>query len=404
MLQGVGEIAQQALAMMPQLVAWRRQIHANPELSFREFETARLVADVLSRIPGMTVETGVGVTGVIGRLGEGGGPTIALRADMDALPIQQVSDRSYRSQNPGVMHACGHDAHIAILLGVARMLGKRFSEGKINGEVRLIFQPAEEYTGTDGKTGAVHLIEAGVLNGVDQAVALHMAPEWPVGTIQVHDGYSMASVDTFQGTLYGTGGHGAYPHLGIDPTYLLLPVLQVLHGIVSRRVSPLYPAVVSVGQIRAGTASNIIPSEVFIQGTIRSYHPKVRERLIREVEQAFSLARQMGGDFTISIDRGEPVLYNDPEVNRYIIQSIRSLYPDFQIVRGPFGMAGEDFSYMTEKVAGAMFFLGCALPDGISRELHTPVFDIDERCLPVGTAILAETAIRVLKSEKLATR
>jgi amidohydrolase len=397
MLQGVGEIAQQALAMMPQLVAWRRQIHANPELSFREFETARLVADVLSRIPGMTVETGVGVSGVIGRLGEGGGPTVALRADMDALPIQQVSDRSYRSQNPGVMHACGHDAHIAILLGVARMLGKRFSEGKINGEVRLIFQPAEEYTGTDGKTGAVHLIEAGVLDGVDQAVALHMAPEWPVGTIQVHDGYSMASVDTFQGTLYGTGGHGAYPHLGIDPTYLLLPVLQVLHGIVSRRVSPLHPAVVSVGQIRAGTASNIIPSEVFIQGTIRSYHPEVRERLISEVEQAFSLARQMGGDFTIHVDRGEPVLYNDPEVNRSIIQSIRSLYPDFQIVRGPFGMAGEDFSYMTEKVAGAMFFLGCALPDGISRELHTPVFDIDERCLPVGTAILAETALRVLR-------
>ncbi|MDR6225169.1 M20 metallopeptidase family protein [Desmospora profundinema] len=397
MLKGTGETAQYAMGIMPQLVAWRRQIHANPELSFREFETARLVADVLARIPGMAVETEVGVTGVVGRLGSGDGPTIALRADMDALPIQEVTDRSYRSQIPGVMHACGHDAHIAILLGAARILGERFQERKGSGNVHFIFQPAEEYTGTDGKTGAVHMIEAGVLEGVDLALALHMAPEWPVGTLQIHDGYSMASVDTFEGTLYGTGGHGAYPHLGTDPTFLLLPVLQALHGIISRRVSPLEPAVVSVGQIHAGTASNVIPSEVFLQGTIRSYRPDVREQLIREVEQAFGLARQMGGDFTFEVDRGEPVLYNDPNVNRRILEAVRSIYPEFHVVKGPFGMAGEDFSYMTEKVAGAMFFLGCGLPDGVSRELHTPVFDIDERCLPVGAAIMAETAWRYLR-------
>ncbi|PTM59619.1 amidohydrolase [Desmospora activa DSM 45169] len=398
MLRGTGETAKQAMDLLPQLVAWRRQIHAYPELSFREFETARLVSEVLARIPGMTVETEVGVTGVVGRLGNGDGPTVALRADMDALPIQEVTDRSYRSQNPGVMHACGHDAHIAILLGVARILGEMFEGGRCPGNIKFIFQPAEEYTGADGKSGAVHMVEAGVLEDVDMALALHMAPEWPVGTIQIHDGYSMASVDTFHGTIYGTGGHGAYPHRGTDPTFLMVPVLQALHGIVSRRVSPLQPAAVSVGQIHAGTASNVIPSEVFLQGTIRSYHPQIREQLIEEVERAFTLARQLGGEIHFQVDRGEPVLYNEPQVNQRILETVRTIYPDFHVVKEPFGMAGEDFSYMTDKVAGAMFFLGCALPDGVSRELHTPIFDVDERCLPVGAAIMAETAIRYLKN------
>lgn len=400
MLHGTAETAKRAMDLMPQLVAWRRQIHAYPELSFREFETARMVAEVLSRISGMTVETEVGVTGVVGRLESGDGPTIVLRADMDALPIQEVTDRSYRSQNPGVMHACGHDAHVAILLGAARILGELFAEGRCRGSVKFLFQPAEEYTGADGKSGAVHMIEAGALEDVDMALALHMAPEWPVGTIQIHDGYSMASVDTFQGTIYGTGGHGAYPHLGIDPTFLMVPVLQALHGIVSRRVSPLHPAAVSVGQIHAGTTSNVIPSEVFLQGTIRSYHPQVREQLIKEVERAFTLSRQLGGDFHFQVDRGEPVLYNEPRVNRRILETIRTIYPEFRVVQEPFGMAGEDFSYMADKVAGAMFFLGCALPDGVFRELHTPIFDLDERSLPVGAAIMVETALRFLQKEK----
>ncbi|SMO63363.1 amidohydrolase [Melghirimyces algeriensis] len=396
-------MAERAQEIREMLVKWRRHIHQNPELSFREFETSRLVAQELSRIEGMNVKTEVGTTGVIGTLSQGNGWTVAIRADMDALPIADAKDRPYRSQNPGVMHACGHDAHTAILLGVARLLGEEFQNGEVQGTVKLIFQPAEEHTGPYGSTGAPRMMEEGALDGVDRVIALHMNPERTVGAVQLNDGYTMASVDTFQGTLYGTGGHGAYPHLGTDPAWMLLPVLQALHGIVARRVSPLEPAVVSIGQIHAGTASNVIPSEVFIQGTIRTYDPQTREMMIKELEKAFSLVDTLGGNYTFQVEQGEPGLYNHPSVNEVISAVIRDLYPDMRIYRGPFGMGAEDFSYMTEKIPGAMFFLGCALPDGIHRDLHTPVFDIDENCLPIGAAILAETALQLLKREREGT-
>lgn len=393
-------VAEQAEALREQLVAWRRQIHANPELSFREFETARLVAGELEKIDGMVVKKGVGTTGVVGTLSRGEGRTIALRADMDALPIVESGERPYRSRNPGVMHACGHDAHTAILLGAARLLGEAFRSEKIQGTVQFVFQPGEEYTGAVGTTGAPQMLEAGALDGVEQVIALHMNPERPVGAVLVNDGYTMAGVDTFQGTLYGTGGHGAYPHLGTDPSWMLLPVLQAVHGIVARRVSPLEPAVVSIGQIHAGTASNVIPSEVFIQGTIRTYDPDTRNRIVDQLEKAFSLVTGLGGSYTFQVEEGEPALYNHPETNLAILKAIRHLYPEMEIDGGPFGMAAEDFSYMTQQVPGAMFFLGCALPDGIHRDLHTPIFDIDEGCLPIGTAILTQTALQILKSER----
>ncbi|GGE13674.1 amidohydrolase [Marinithermofilum abyssi] len=390
-------MAAKAEALHLQLIAWRRHLHAYPELSFREFETAKFVAEELRRIPGMQVETGVGVTGVVGTLSRGTGPVIAIRADMDALPITEASETPYRSRNPGVMHACGHDAHTAILLGTAHLLGEVFAEGAVEGTVKFLFQPAEEYTGPDGMTGAPRMIEDGALDGVDAVMALHMNPELPVGAVRVHEGYTMAGVGTFHGTLYGTGGHGAAPHLGTDPTWMLIPVLEAIHGIVPRRISPLEPAVVSIGQIHAGTASNVIPAEVFIQGTIRSFHPEVRERIFQELERAFGLAVSLGGNYTFQVDRGEPVLHNDPDVNRRIVETIRSLYPECSLHWGPFGMAAEDFSHMTEQVPGAMFFLGCAKKDGVRRELHTPIFDIDEDCLPMGAAIFAETALRFLR-------
>ncbi|PTX58464.1 amidohydrolase [Melghirimyces profundicolus] len=395
----VKNMGEEAEKLREQLVEWRRRIHSNPELSFREFETSRLVAEELRKIEGMKVETEVGVTGVVGTLTRGTGKTVALRADMDALPIMEAGERPYRSQNPGVMHACGHDAHTAILLGAARLLGQVFRREDVGGTVKLLFQPAEEHTGAAGSTGAPRMMEDGVLDGVEEVIALHMNPERPVGEVQMNDGYTMASVDTFQGTLYGTGGHGAYPHLGTDPTWMLLPVLQALHGIVARRISPLEPAVVSVGQIHAGTASNVIPSEVFIQGTIRTYTPETRERMAEELEKAFSLATALGGNCHFQVERGEPGLYNNPGVNGVIREAIRDLFPEMKVHSGPFGMGAEDFSYMTEAVPGAMFFLGCAIPDGVHRDLHTPIFDIDEGCLPVGAAILAEAALRLLKKD-----
>lgn len=393
----VKRVAARAEDLRKQLVEWRRRIHTHPELSFREVETARLVAEELGRVEGMEVETGVGVTGVVGTLSKGRGKTVALRADLDALPIQEADDRPYRSQTPGLMHACGHDAHTAILLGASRLLGEVFQKEEMRGTVKFLFQPAEEHTGAAGISGAPRMLEAGALEGVNQVVALHVNPELPVGEVLVNDGYTMAGVDTFQGTLYGTGGHGGAPHLGRDPTWMLLPVLQALHGIVPRRVSPLEPAVVSVGQIHGGTASNVIPSEVFIQGTLRTYDHRTRERIIQELEGAFALTTSLGGQYTFQVKQGEPPLFNHAEVNEVIVEAVQELYPKMKIRSGPFGMGAEDFSYMTGKVPGAMFFLGCALPDGIHRDLHTPLFDLDEGCLPLGAAILAETALRLLK-------
>ncbi|MEW9667444.1 M20 family metallopeptidase [Ammoniphilus sp. 3BR4] len=393
-------MVEQAQGLSEKIVGWRRQLHAHPELSYQEYQTSQFVVDMLKTIPGMSVEKGVGYpTAVVGTLSSGEGPTIAIRADMDALPIIEDNKHSYCSKHQGVMHACGHDAHTSILLGAAHMLAECFENQQLRGTVKFIFQPAEESTDENGLTGAVHMIRAGVLEGVDCAIALHMSPENPLGEVQVNAGYSMANVDVFEATITGTGGHGAYPHLGTDPIWMLGPVLQALHGIVSRKVSPLDAAVVSIGQVHAGSASNIIPSEVHIQGTLRSYTPEVRELLIAEVEKAFSLVDILGGSYSFTAHRGEPALKNDATVNEWIKETIQDLYPNCQLVQTPFGLGGEDFAYMAQAVPAAMFFLGCALPDGIKRELHTPIFDIDERCLPMGAAIMAETAKRFLNGQ-----
>ncbi|MDR6224098.1 M20 metallopeptidase family protein [Desmospora profundinema] len=392
----IREWADRAWKIQPQLIQWRRHLHQYPELSFQEFQTAKWVADQLRRTPGVQVQTEVGGTGVVGTLAFGPGPHIALRADMDALPILESEDRPYRSRTPGVMHACGHDAHTAMLLGAARLLAETAAAGEVKGTVRFLFQPAEENSGPDGLTGAPRMIADGALDGVERILALHVDPELPVGSFRVNDGFTMASVDTFTGTLIGTGGHGAYPDRGVDPTWILLPVLQVLHGITARRVSPLEPAVISIGRIHAGMASNIIPAEVELEGTIRCRSPELRERLIAEVEGAFSLASSLGGDYRFRVVRGEPALQNDPEVNRQIIAAIRKVVPDGVIQAGPHGLGAEDFSHMVEKVPGAMFFLGCAESGGVRRELHTPTFDLDEQCLSLGAVILAETAKRLL--------
>ena len=391
---------QRAQALSEKIISWRRQIHSNPELSFQEFQTSQFVIEMLKKIPGMKVEAGVGCpTAVVGTLTSGEGPAIAIRADMDALPILEMNKHSFHSRNEGVMHACGHDAHTAILLGAAHLMAECFENESIQGTVKFLFQPAEENTDENGLTGAQYMVNSGVLKDMDCVIALHMSPENPVGEIMVNDGYSMANVDVFEAKISGTGGHGAYPHLGTDPVWMLGIVLQSLHGIVARRISPLEPSVISIGQIHAGTTSNVIPSEVLMQGTLRSYDPVVREELITELDKSFSIVRVLGGEYQLFIHRGEPALKNDPVVNRWIEITIQDLFPNFKLVRSPFGLGGEDFAWMTQRVPGAMFFLGCQLPDGIKRDLHTPIFDIDERCLPVGAAILAETAKRYLTGQ-----
>lgn len=389
---------EQAQALTGDLVRLRRDLHQHPELGFQEVRTANVVANRLEAL-GITVKTGVGRTGVVGTLSAGAGPTIAIRADMDALPIQEQSEAPYRSQNAGVMHACGHDAHTTIALGAAQLLSERFAAGNWRGQVRFLFQPSEEYFDENGVSGGTAMIQDGALDGVDAVIALHVASNVPAGICVFQDGYSLASGDVFEAWVRGTGGHGAHPHQGTDPLYMLAPILTALYAIPSRRIDPLRSCVVSLGQIQSGVAANVIPHEVYIQGNVRALEPAVREQLWAEVEQALKLSEPMGGAYELKIRKGYPSLYNDPQVNGWLRATTSDLVGQQAAVDHPFGMGSEDFAYMAQRTPGAMFMLGAGLGDGVVRGHHTPIFDIDEQMLPVGAAILAETARRFVCDE-----
>lgn len=389
---------ERANALQDELIRLRRDIHAHPELGFQEFRTAALVADTLQEL-GLAVKTGVGRTGVVAEIGSGSGPTIAIRADMDALPILERNEVDYCSQNKGVMHACGHDSHTAMLLGAAHLLKQSLAEERWQGKVRLLFQPSEEAFDTDGISGATAMIEDGALADVAAVIALHVASHRPAGEIYFNDGYALANVDSFEARLYGDGGHGAYPHQGSDPLYMLSAILPVLYGIPSRRIDPLRPCVLSLGEIRGGAAPNVIPNQVYIQGTIRSHHPEVRTQLWQDLERALQISEKMGGRYELQIHKGYPALYNDSEVNDWMRQVAREVARETAVQEVEFGMGAEDFAYMTQKAKGAMFMLGAAIDDGLTRHHHTDIFDIDERVLPLGAAILAETARRFVTGQ-----
>lgn len=387
-----------AIAINDEIVRLRRTIHANPELSFREYQTAALVADTLSEIGGYRVRTQVGKTGVVAELGDSG-PLIAIRADMDALPINEASDAPYCSCNPGVMHACGHDAHTAILLGVAHLLRQSYAEESWSGRVRLLFQPAEEDFDDNHISGATAMISEQALDGVDAVIALHVSSDKPSGHFMFQDGPSLAAVDSFDAWIRGDGAHGAYPHTGSDPIYMLAPILTALYAIPSRRVNPLDASVVSLGQVSGGAATNVIPNEVLLRGTIRSMTPELREQLWRDVENALRISELMGGSYELRITKGYPAMINDPEANNWMRQAAGDLLGPEVVVNSRFGMGAEDFAYMTQRAKGAMFMLGAATPDGVVRHHHTSTFDIDEGILAPGAAVLAETARRFVTGQ-----
>lgn len=382
-----------AQTLADELVRLRRDIHQHPELGFQEFRTAALVADTLAELD-IAVQTKIGRTGVVGQIGDGQGPTIAIRADMDALPIPENNDVAYKSENKGVMHACGHDAHTAILLGAAHLLRQSFLEDNWQGTVRLLFQPSEEVFDDDGVSGATAMITDGALEGVDAVIALHVASDRPSGLLRFQDAYSLAAVDSFDAWIRGDGGHGAYPHTGSDPLFMLGPILNALYAIPSRRIDPTMPCVVSLGQVSGGQIHNVIPNEVTLKGTIRSHDSQVREQLWAEVERALKLSELLGGSYELRINPGYPALFNDAEVNSWMRSVTRDLLGDTAVIEANFGMGAEDFAYMTQQAKGAMFMLGAATPDGVVRHHHTDIFDIDESVLPLGAAVLAETARR----------
>ena len=373
------------------LIKWRREFHMHPEVGFKENRTASRVAEILEA-KGFKVRTGVGRTGVVGEIGEGH-PIVAIRADMDALPIQEENDIPYASQVPGVMHACGHDAHTAIGLGVAYLL----SEEKHPGTVRFIFQPAEEIDDEEGISGAPRMIEDGALEGVDTVLALHVDAALTTGDISLNAGPSSAGVDTFYATIIGKGGHGAKPHVVVDPIYIAGHVILALHGIISRRLDPFEPAVVSIGSIHGGVVDNVIPERVEMSGTIRYLKPEVQEQIHTEIHRAMEVARSMGGDFELKIESNGPSMSNDRAVVDLLRGVATELLGEESIKPVKPDMGGEDFGFFSNQVPGAMFDLGCLI-EGDERIHHNPRFDIDEQCLPIGVAILAEAALRLLHS------
>jgi amidohydrolase len=329
-----------ATALKDEIIRLRRDIHAHPELSFQEFRTAQLAADTLAEIGIKNVRTGVGRTGVVAQIGSGEGPTIGIRGDMDALPIQEAVDVPYASETPGVMHACGHDAHTAMLLGVAHLLQQSYAEEGDNwqGNVRLLFQPSEEAFDAEGISGATAMLSDDAMVGVDKVIALHVASMQESGKLYFDDENSLAAVDSFEVWIRASGSHGAYPHEGTDPLYMLSAILPTVYGIPSRRINPLDSCVISLGEISGGAADNVIPDEVYIQGTIRSFKQEVREQLWAELEQCFKLAEVMGGSYEFALTKGYPSLYNDVQVNNWMRQVGADLAGSESIVNEPLGL------------------------------------------------------------------
>jgi amidohydrolase len=307
---------------------------------------------------------------------------------MDALPILEANSVAYASQNPGVMHACGHDAHMTVALGTARIM----ADIGFPGTLRFLFQPSEEVADEQGISGAPRMIAEGAMENVQTILALHVDSSQTAGEILLKSGVASAGVDTFYASVLGKGGHGAKPHEVVDPIYLSGLVILALHGIVSRRLHPFDPAVVSIGTIHGGQIDNVIPDQVDLSGTLRFMDSAVQKSIHSGVESAFTIARNLGGDYRLRFEIGYPPMVNDPAVIDTIREVVNQLLGPEHVHTPKMEMGAEDFGYMSSLAPGAMFQLGCARP-GEDRKLHSPVFDIDEDCLPVGVAIMSQTAL-----------
>ncbi len=383
----------QSHAISEELIEWRRDFHMHPEIGFELHRTSKIVADELEKM-GYRVRRGVGKTGVVAEIGEGG-KVVAIRADMDALPILEQNDHEYVSQTPGAMHACGHDSHTAMALGAALLLSKE----NLSGRVRFLFQPCEETTDEENKSGAQRMAAEGAMDGVDYVIAQHVDPAKPVGTIGINAGPCSGGVDNWYGMIKGKGGHGAHPNQTIDPYHLLAHVILGLNGIVSRRIDPFEPAVVSIGMVKGGFTENVIPDEVNLSGTLRFTNADIHEALREEIKRAFELAKTMGGDYELNFEYGGPPMVNDKKVSDVIESTGKELLGTDNVHEIGKTLGAEDFSVFLDMAPGAMFTLGTQKQGHEEYLLHHPRFDLDERALPIGTAMLAETAKRFLAGE-----
>lgn len=360
-----------------EMVDIRRDLHMNPELSFKEERTPAFIANYLKEL-GIEVKTKVGGNGVVGIL-RGGKPgkTIALRADFDALPIEDEKEVEYKSQIPGVMHACGHDIHTAALLGTAKVLSA-FKE-HIPGNVVFLHQHAEELA----PGGAKGMVEDGCLDGVDEVYGAHVEVNYPVGQVAVNDGYVQAASDAFDITINGKGGHAAEPHWCTDPLVIGSHLVVDLQNIVSRRVDPLQPALVTVGAFNSGDAHNVIPDKAYLKGTVRTYDKDVRVQVENELKLiAQKTAEKHGATIDVDYSHGYISLYNHPKETQFIKELSQEIVGEENVVHKPSDMGGEDFAYYVDKIPGSFFWVGGGNPeiDAIYPH-HHPKFDVDEKSM-----------------------
>lgn len=363
--------------LFPTMVDIRRDLHQHPELSFQEVRTAKKIADYLTEL-GIEVRTDVGGRGVVGTLkGKKEGKTVAIRADFDALPIQDEKDVPYKSTVPGVMHACGHDGHTATLLGVATVLAKHRDE--LEGNVVFIHQHAEELT----PGGAKPMIEDGCLDGVDIVLGTHLNSMTPSGDIYYREGYIMAASDGFEITISGKGGHGAAPHDTVDPLVTASQLVVNLQQIVSRNVDPVKSAVLTIGSFHSGEANNVIPDTAKITGTVRTYDPEVRELIqkrMKQVADAICLANNASCE--VIYNRGYDAVWNHPKETQYIQKITEALVGKDKVIEMAPEMGGEDFGYYMQEVPGTFFFTGAAPTDpNLVYPHHHPRFDFDEKAM-----------------------
>jgi len=393
-------IARAAEELRPQLLEWRRDFHMHPELSNREARTAQVIAQRLSTMGFDQVKTGVARHGIVALLkGAQPGPVVAVRADMDALPILETRDVPYKSQNPGVMHACGHDVHMTVALGVAQVLASH--RDLIHGAVKFIFQPAEEGPPEGEEGGAQLMIKEGALeNPPPQAIfGLHVMPDIEAGKIGYKSGPVMAAADRFTIVIRGKKVHGAYPHEGIDPVPVAAEVVAALQTIRSRRISPIEPMVLSVGIIQGGNRFNILADEVRLEGTVRTLDETVRRRveeLMRQVLGGVTSAH--GATFEMSYREGAAVTSNDPKLVEETLPVMRKVLGEANVVTYPAKTGSEDFSYFQKVVPGFYYMLGVGnKAQGITAWIHTPEFDVDEESLVVGVKVMANVLLDYLE-------
>jgi amidohydrolase len=378
------------------VVTQRRHIHANPELSYQEFNTAKYVAEQLRGI-GLVPQEGIATTGVLAEI-KGKNPekkSIALRADMDALPIHEANNVPYKSQITGVMHACGHDVHTSSLLGTARILNE--IKDHFEGTVRLLFQPGEE----KNPGGASYMIRDGALKNPQPSgiIGQHVFPLLPVGKIGFKEGMYMASCDELYLKVIGKGGHGAAPDLAIDPILIASHIIIALQQVISRNASPKQPTVLTFGKITGEGATNIIPNEVNIAGTFRAMNEEWRESALKKIKKmAESIAEGMGGKCEVDISRGYPYLENNPELTRRLRTAAEAYVGRENVVDLDITLGAEDFSYYSQVIPASFYRLGTRNEaKGITSYVHTPTFDIDEDALALGPGLMAWMAVNELR-------